>query len=178
MTESVAPVQQAAPEPREDDDERPALQITRRNLITLAAFLAASIAALYFLLPQFAGLEDTWARINDGRPLWIIAALLFTVGMFAGYGAWLLVVNARAYCDAGYEAGDRFGFLYVELPVSVIGYGLCALVMHAVGWWLHRREEAPQAIAASAGLEIAWPGDPLPELEPNDRPRGCCEPIA
>ena len=87
MTESVAPVQQAAPEPREDDDERPALQITRRNLITLAAFLAASIAALYFLLPQFAGLEDTWARINDGRPLWIIAALLFTVGMFAGYVA-------------------------------------------------------------------------------------------
>ena len=46
MTESAAPVQQANPEPREDDDERPALQITRRSIVTLAAFLLASIAAL------------------------------------------------------------------------------------------------------------------------------------
>ena len=55
MTESAAPVQQAAPEPREDDDERPALQLTRRNLVTLAGFLLASLAALYFLLPAVRG---------------------------------------------------------------------------------------------------------------------------
>ena len=74
MTESAAPVQQVSPEPREDDDERPALQLTRRNVIALAGFLILSLGALYFLLPQLAGLDDTWNRIGDGRPVWIIAA--------------------------------------------------------------------------------------------------------
>ena len=36
-----------------------------------AGFLLASVAALYFLLPQLAGLDDTWNRIEDGRPAWI-----------------------------------------------------------------------------------------------------------
>ena len=53
--------------------------------LVLGAFLLASLAALYFLLPQLAGLDETWNRIEDGRPAWIAAALLFTLGMFAGY---------------------------------------------------------------------------------------------
>jgi uncharacterized protein (TIRG00374 family) len=90
---------QVNPEPPEDDDdheERPALVVTRRNLIVLAGFLFASLAALYFLAPQLAGLEDTWARIETGRPVWTIAALLFTVGMFAGYVAMFRGVFVRA----------------------------------------------------------------------------------
>ena len=90
---------QVNPEPPEDDDdhdERPALVVTRRNLIALAGFLFASLAALYFLAPQLAGLEDTWARIETGRPVWTIAALLFTVGMFGGYVAMFRGVFVRA----------------------------------------------------------------------------------
>jgi uncharacterized protein (TIRG00374 family) len=90
---------QVNPEPPEDDDdheERPALVVTRRNLIVLAGFLFASLAALYFLAPQLAGLEDTWARIETGRPVWTIAALLFTVGMFGGYVAMFRGVFVRA----------------------------------------------------------------------------------
>jgi hypothetical protein len=64
--------------------------------------------------------------------------------MFAGYGAWLLVVNARAYCDAAYEPGHKFGLIFVELPASVIGYGLCALVMYRVAQLLTFR--APTAV--------------------------------
>ena len=45
----------------------------------IAAFLLLALAALYFLLPQLAGLDDTWNRIEDGRPAWTIAALFFTV---------------------------------------------------------------------------------------------------
>jgi len=87
---------QVNPEPPEDDDERPALTINRRNLIALAGFLLASLAALYFLAPQLAGLDDTWARIEDGRPEWTIAALLLTFGMFGGYVAMFRGVFARA----------------------------------------------------------------------------------
>ena len=92
-------VPQVNPDPPEEDDdheERPALTVTRRNLIVLAGFLVASLAALYFLVPQLAGLDDTWSRISDGRPVWIAAALLFTVGMFGGYVAMFRGVFVRA----------------------------------------------------------------------------------
>ncbi|MFJ9915113.1 hypothetical protein [Actinacidiphila glaucinigra] len=67
---------------------------------------------------------------------WILWVVTPVFGMFAGYGAWRLVVNARAYCDAAFEPGDKLGLVVVELPASVLGYGLCALVMHGVGWLL------------------------------------------
>jgi uncharacterized membrane protein YbhN (UPF0104 family) len=71
----------------EDDDEAtpPRLQFSPRNLLALGGFLAASIAAMYYLLPQLAGLEDTWHRIEDGSPYWMFLALVLTAGMFGGY---------------------------------------------------------------------------------------------
>ena len=45
------------------------------------------ILALYLLLPQLAGLEDTWERIEDGSPGWIVLAFVLTFGMFGGYVA-------------------------------------------------------------------------------------------
>ena len=43
------------------------------------------ILGLYLLLPQLAGLEDTWSRIEDGSPGWIVLAFVLTFGMFGGY---------------------------------------------------------------------------------------------
>jgi uncharacterized protein (TIRG00374 family) len=81
------PVDPRPPEEEERYEEQPALQLTPRNLLGLAAFLLLSLAALYFILPQLAGLDDTWARIERGRPAWIAAALVLTCGMFVGYVA-------------------------------------------------------------------------------------------
>ena len=50
-----------------------ARHLSGRNLLVLCGFVVAAIAALYFLLPQLAGLEDTWHRIEDGSPCWIAA---------------------------------------------------------------------------------------------------------
>ena len=52
------------------DDDQPALHFTLRNGVTLAGFLFAALAALYFMLPKVAGLEDTWQRIRGGAPRW------------------------------------------------------------------------------------------------------------
>jgi uncharacterized protein (TIRG00374 family) len=90
--------------PDDEELERPALQVTRRNLIVLGGFLVASLAALYFLLPQIAGLDDTWNRINEGRPEWTAAALLLTFGMFAGYVAMFRGVFLRAGSRIGWAA--------------------------------------------------------------------------
>jgi uncharacterized membrane protein YbhN (UPF0104 family) len=84
-----APVETAnPPSPEEDDDDDDhGLDFSGRTVLTLCGFLAAMIAALYFLLPKLAGLHDTWKRIENGSPWWMAAALGFTIGMFAGYGA-------------------------------------------------------------------------------------------
>jgi uncharacterized protein (TIRG00374 family) len=78
------------------EDEDHGLELNRRSLLGLGAFLILSIAALYFLLPQLAGLEDTWHRIENGSPYWMFLALLFGVGMFAGYVAMFRGVFLRA----------------------------------------------------------------------------------
>ncbi len=57
-----APEQTVEPRPPGDeheDDDR-GLEFTGRGVLTLCGFLAAMILGLYLLLPQLAGLEDTW----------------------------------------------------------------------------------------------------------------------
>ena len=73
-------------EAAEEGDDH-GLEINRRTVLSLGAFLLLSLAALYFLLPQLAGLEDTWRRIEDGSPYWMLVALLFGCGMFFSYVA-------------------------------------------------------------------------------------------
>jgi uncharacterized protein (TIRG00374 family) len=103
---SSAPVQAANGAPEDEDEETPPrLQFTARNLLVLGGFLAASIAALYYLLPQLAGLEDTWHRIENGSPYWMFFALVFTAGMFGGYVMMFRGVFARA--EGGVPIGWR-----------------------------------------------------------------------
>jgi uncharacterized protein (TIRG00374 family) len=108
--------------PETDEEERPALQVTRRNIIALGGFLLASLAALYFLLPQIAGLDDTWNRIGDGRPEWISAAFVFTLCMFGGYVAMFRGVFVRA--------GPRIGWRESYLITMA---GLAASRLFAAG---------------------------------------------
>ena len=80
-----APLPEGRAPEADDEGTPPRLQFTGRNLLALGGFLVASLAALYYLLPQLAGLNDTWHRIEDGSPYWMFLALVFTAGMFGGY---------------------------------------------------------------------------------------------
>ncbi len=83
---SEAPVETVdRPSPDEEQDDEHGLDFSGRAVLTLCGFLVAMLAALYFLLPKLAGLHDTWKRIEDGSPWWMAVALVFTVGMYAGY---------------------------------------------------------------------------------------------
>jgi uncharacterized protein (TIRG00374 family) len=77
-------------------DEEHGLEFTPRSLLVIGAFLVAAIAGLYYLLPQLAGLDDTWRQIERGSPYWFFLALLFGFGMFAGYVAMFRGIFARA----------------------------------------------------------------------------------
>ena len=79
-----------------DPDEEHGLEINRRSVVGLVAFLVLCLAGLYFLLPQLAGLDETWERIHNGSPYWMFVALLFGFGMFASYVAMFRGIFLRA----------------------------------------------------------------------------------
>jgi uncharacterized protein (TIRG00374 family) len=122
--------------PAEELDERPALQVTTRNLVALGGFLLASLAALYFLLPQLAGLDDTWNRINDGRPEWTVAALLLTFGMFGGYVAMFRGVFVRGGPRIGWRESYQITMAGLAASRLFAAGGAGGLVLTA--WALRR----------------------------------------
>ncbi len=67
------------------EEEMPRVAFTPRRLVAFALFIVLSVAFLYVVLPQLAGLDETWNRLNDGDPWWLGAALAFAVLTFLGY---------------------------------------------------------------------------------------------
>ena len=151
---SSAPVQSANAEAPEDEDEGapPRLQLTGRNLLLFVAFLAASLAALYYLLPQLAGLQDTWHRIEDGSPWWMLLALAFTVGMFAGYVMMFRGVFGRAETRQPIDWRESYQITMAGLAASRIfaaggagGLVLMAWALRRAG--MRRREVADKTLS-------------------------------
>jgi uncharacterized protein (TIRG00374 family) len=141
----AAPDQLVNPEPPEDDDERPALAVSRRNLVALGGFLLVSLAALYFLLPQLAGLDDTWERIETGRPVWTAAALFLTVGMFGGYVAMFRGVYGRAASRIGWRASYQITMAGLAASRLFAAGGAGGLVLTA--WALRRSGMRKRTVA-------------------------------
>jgi uncharacterized protein (TIRG00374 family) len=86
---TVSPTHLDTPNPEApgegDDEAAPAIEMTGRKLAFFAAFVVLSLVALYFLLPQLTGLDDTWHRIEEGNAWWLLLAFACTIGMFGGY---------------------------------------------------------------------------------------------
>ncbi len=89
-----------------DDDHGPAtprFDVSRRNLAGIGAFLLLCIVGIYVLLPQVAGLDETWARVENGDPYWLVLGLVFTVGSFGGYVALFRGVFLRRHSQIGWR---------------------------------------------------------------------------
>jgi uncharacterized protein (TIRG00374 family) len=152
---SSAPVRSANPEPPEDDEDEGAparLEITGRNLLVICGFFAASLAALYYLLPQLAGLQDTWHRIEDGSPWWMLLALAFTIGMFGGYVLMFRGVFGRAETREPIGWRESYQITMAGLAASRIfaaggagGLVLMAWALRRAG--MRRREVADKTLS-------------------------------
>ena len=69
----------------DDDEAMPLIRVTRRTVILGGLFVILCIVFLTAVLPQLAGLGDTWKQVKDGDPLWLIVAGAFTALSFGGY---------------------------------------------------------------------------------------------
>jgi uncharacterized membrane protein YbhN (UPF0104 family) len=114
-------------------ETHPTFDVTPRKLAVLALFAALTLVALYLLLPQLAGLEDTWHRIQHGDPAWLILAGVFTLGMFGGY-----VLQFHATYQAGLTWRESLQVTMAALAASRIfsAGGAGGLVLQS--WALRR----------------------------------------
>jgi uncharacterized protein (TIRG00374 family) len=140
-------------EDEEGEEQPPRIEFSRRSLIGFGVFVALAIAALYFLLPQLAGLEETWHRIGDGSPFWLALAFLFTLGMFGGYVLLFHGVFGRA------GGGRRLSW---RESLQITMAGLAATRLFSAGGaggialtaWALRRSGMPRRVVADKTISF------------------------
>lgn len=95
------------------------------------------------------GMDIAKSRPDSCLP-WAASALF---GAAVGCGAWSLTVWARAYCDAGYDAGGRFELNFL-LPLAVGAEALVGLLAWAIGQRLVRRPRTVVRVSLSMLLVV------------------------
>jgi uncharacterized protein (TIRG00374 family) len=141
------------PEPelelRDLDEDAPRLEFNRRNVLLFLIFVVATIAFLYYVLPQIAGLEDTWERIEQGDPLWLIGAFLFTLMSFAGYVVLFQAVFVRAGSPIDLKASYQITMAGLA-ATRIFGAGGAGGI--ALTAWALRRSGMPRRTVADQTL--------------------------
>ncbi|MGW3666535.1 hypothetical protein [Streptomyces sp. NPDC005141] len=101
------------------------------------------------------------SNLKPGSFAWLPWTVSWLFGGAVAYGAWSLTVWARAYCDAGFEAGGRFE-LNILLPLTTVVGGLAGLATLAIGRLLvlHAptvvRACLPALLVVSVTVLLAW----------------------
>ncbi len=136
---------------RDLEEEAPRLEFTRRHVVLFLIFVVATLAFLYYVLPQIAGLEDTWQRIEGGGdPVWLFVALLMTIGSFAGYVVLFNAVFVRPGSPIDLRASYQITMASLAATRifgagGVGGIALTAWALRRAG--MPRREVADQTLA-------------------------------
>ncbi|MFJ6908300.1 hypothetical protein [Streptomyces griseoluteus] len=90
---------------------------------------------------------------DDDSCLPLAASALF--GALMGAAAWSLTVWARAYCDAGYDAGGRFELNFL-LPVILVAGAAAGLASWSGGRRLRGGVRLPALSVAVVTIGLAW----------------------
>jgi uncharacterized protein (TIRG00374 family) len=133
----------------DDDEEMPLIKVTRRTLVVGGLFVVLCIIFLTAVLPQLAGLGDTWKEVKDGDPLWLIVAGVFTAFSFGGY----VVLFQGVYVRGGFRltAVESYQITMAGLAATRVfaagGAGGIALTA-----WALRRAGMPKRAVADQTL--------------------------
>lgn len=130
-----------------DDEEMPRLRITRRTLFAGLFFIVAILAFLYFVLPQITGLDETWRRIEEGKPWWLLLALVFTLLSFGGYVVLFQFVYVSAGSRVDLKASYQITMASLAATRLFAAGGAGGLALTA--WALRRSGMRPREVADS-----------------------------
>jgi uncharacterized protein (TIRG00374 family) len=128
-----------------EEEHGPHIELTTRKVLLGLLFVVAAILALYLLIPQVAGLETTWHRIEDGDPLWLILCGVFTVGMFAGYVALFQYVFVKAGSRIDWRESYQITMAGLAATRLFSAGGAGGIVLTA--WALRRSGMDPRTVA-------------------------------
>ena len=139
------------PDARDLEEEAPRLEFTRRHVLLFLVFVVATLAFLYYVLPQIAGLEDTWERIERrATRCWLLVALVLTLASFGGY----IVLFHAVFVRAGSPIDLRASYQITMAGLAATrlfgaggagGIALTAWALRRSG--MPRREVADQTLA-------------------------------
>ena len=131
------------------DEAMPRLQATRQNALLFVFFVVSALAFLYFVLPQLAGLDETWNRIEQGDPWWLAAAFGFTVLSFGGYVLLFQGVFVRAGSRIDLAASYQITMAGLAATRLFAAGGAGGIVLTA---WALRRSGMPRRAVADKTL--------------------------
>ncbi len=84
-------------------EEMPRVVFTRRRLLISTLFVVSTVAFLYLVLPKILGLQETWARIQEGNVWWIALGIVLEICSFGGYVALFRGVFIRGETQIGWR---------------------------------------------------------------------------
>ena len=122
----------------------------RRGLALLAVGMLVVIALFYVVVPAVAGLDETWARLSTGDPIWLLAGLLLEILSFASYMAFFRAVFADAPARIDWPTSYRITMAGVAATriLAIAGAGGIALTAWALRRTGLRRREIVAELAA------------------------------
>ncbi len=135
----------AVPAHEDDAPEGTRFEFSKRNIVAVAFFLALCLVALYVLLPQLAGLEETWGLVRDGDPYWLLLGLVFTVGSFGGYVALFRGVFLRRHPDIDWRESYQITMAGLAATRLFAAGGAGGIVLTA--WALRKSGMARREVA-------------------------------
>jgi uncharacterized protein (TIRG00374 family) len=144
---SSAPVDAPNPQPPEsaDDEEMPRVVITRRRALLFGLFVLSAIAFLYYGLPKLTGLSETWERLGDGDPIWLVVALAMECLSFVGYVVLFRTVFVRDREGIGWRASYQITMAGLAATRLFAAAGAGGIALTA--WALRRSGMEPRLVA-------------------------------
>lgn len=134
---------ESSPEPNATVE--PTSSLTPRRIALGIVLLLGALGGVYFLLPKFAGLSQTWGQLHRGNPLWLALGVLFEVLSLGGYSVLFATVFGRGMVRIDWRASLEIplaGIAAIRL-LAAAGAGGAAVTV----WALRRAGMANRTIA-------------------------------
>ena len=119
---------------------------SKRGVLGTVAFVALSIAALYFVLPKLVGLRDTWNRIQGGDVWWFGIAACLEMFSFLSYVALFRTVFVRSATRISWRVSYQITMAGLAATRLLASAGAGGIALTA---WALRRSGMPARTVGS-----------------------------